>query len=131
MNLLRSVGAVLAGWITGVALSLLTDDLLRQAGIFPAWGQPVWSTWLNLLALSYRSAFTVIGCYVAGRLSPRNPMLHAMLLGIIGFILSLLGAMAAIQNHFGPAWYPLALALVTLPCAWLGGRLSRSSGASS
>jgi hypothetical protein len=25
--------------------------------------------------------------------------------------------------EFGPKWYPLALVVVALPCAWLGGRL--------
>lgn len=25
---------------------------------------------------------------------------------------------------WGPAWYPIALVLVTLPCAWLGGKLA-------
>lgn len=129
MNLPRSVGAVLIGWITVVGLSLSTDYMLQQAGLFPAWGQPVWSFLPNLLALSYRCVFTVIGCYVAGRLSHSNPMLHAIVLGIISFIFSLLGAMTAIQNHFGPAWYPIALALATLPCAWLGGLLSKSRSA--
>jgi hypothetical protein len=26
----------------------------------------------------------------------------------------------------GPAWYPIALGLTTLPCAWLGGALYRA-----
>jgi hypothetical protein len=25
--------------------------------------------------------------------------------------------------HLGPAWYPIAIALTVLPCAWLGGVL--------
>jgi hypothetical protein len=25
----------------------------------------------------------------------------------------------------GPAWYPIALVLTTMPCAWLGGALHR------
>ncbi len=129
MNLPRSVGAVLIGWIAAVGLSLSTDHVLQQARLYPAWGQPVWGFWPNLLALSYRCVFTVTGCCIAGRLSGRNPMLHAMLLGIISFILSLLGARTAIQNHFGPAWYPIALALATLPCAWLGGLFSKPRSA--
>lgn len=120
---------MLAGWGCVVVLSLGTDHLLQQAHVLPAWGQPVWSPWLNLAALAYRSLFTVLGCYVAARLAGRQPMLHAMLLGVISFLLSLLGVVVAHQNHFGPGWYPVALAAATLPCAWLGGWLARSQQA--
>ena len=68
----------------------------------------------------------MLGCYVAARLAPRNPMRHAIILGIIGFILSTAGAIAAIGMRMGPAWYPILLALTALPCAWAGGILHRS-----
>ncbi len=35
-------------------------------------------------------------------------------------------ALTAVQNHSGPAWYPLALAATALPCAWLDGWLAPS-----
>lgn len=28
----------------------------------------------------------------------------------------------------GPAWYPIALVLTAVPCAWLGGALHRTEG---
>ena len=37
----RSIGAVLAGIVAGVILSLGTDMLLHVAGVFPALGQPM------------------------------------------------------------------------------------------
>jgi hypothetical protein len=43
--------------------------------------------------------------------------------GLIGFVVSLAGAVAAIPMNLGPTWYPIALALTALPCAWLGGML--------
>lgn len=125
-NVPRSVVAVLVGWIAVVSLSLATDHVLQRTHVLPGWGQPVYDSKLNLLALTYRCAFSVLGSYLAARLAPRRPMRHAMILGAIGFLLSLLGAMTAIQNHFGPAWYPLALAATALPCAWLGGLLVQS-----
>jgi hypothetical protein len=109
-----------------VGLSLFTDHLLQQSHVLPGWGQPVWNPWLNLLGLSYRCAFTVCGCYLTARLAGRNPMLHALLLGALGLFFSLLGTWTTIQNHFGPVWYPIALATATLPCAWLGGFLAES-----
>jgi hypothetical protein len=82
---------------------------------------------LNLLALSYRTVYAVLGSYIAARLAPRNPMRHALILGFIGLPLSVAGAIVAIKGNFGPAWYPIALALTTLPCAWLGGVLYRTT----
>ncbi len=125
-NLLQSVLAVLAGWVAVVALSLGTDHLLQVLKVYPGWGQPSFDPWLNLLALSYRCLYAVLGSFIAARLAPRHPMQHALILGSIGFLLSLVGAAVAIQNRFGPAWYPLALAASALPCAWLGGILGRS-----
>ena len=31
---------------------------------------------------------------------------------------------------YGPAWYPLSLIILSLPYAWLGGRLYEASGRS-
>ncbi len=67
----------------------------------------------------------VLGSYIAARLAPRNPMRHALILGAIGFVLSLAGAIATIPMDLGPAWYPIALVVTALPCTWLGGALQR------
>jgi hypothetical protein len=52
-----------------------------------------------------------------------------MILGVIGLVLSTIGAFGAIAMKMGPAWYPILLALTALPCAWLGGRLMTQWGA--
>jgi len=46
-----------------------------------------------------------------------------MILGVLGLLLSTLGAVAAIKANLGPAWYPILLALSSVPCAWLGAKL--------
>ena len=51
-----------------------------------------------------------------------DQLFHA--LGVIGTILSILGAIA--MWDFGPNWYPVLLAASALPSAWLGGLLYRS-----
>src|SRR6266704_1388268 len=45
--------------------------------------------------------------------------------GVVGLVLSTLGAVATCDRgpEFGPHWYPLALVVTALPCAWAGGRL--------
>lgn len=103
-NLPRSTGVVLLGFIAVVVLSLGPGQVLHSR--------------LNLLALSYRILYAIIGSYLAARLAPPNPMGHAMILGFIGVPLSLL-------VDVGPAWCPIALVLTTLPCAWLGAALYR------
>jgi hypothetical protein len=124
---MRSTAAVVVGFIVVVALSLGTDQMLHSLGVYPPWGQPMYPTGVNLLALSYRIVYAVVGSYIAARLAPRNPMRHAMILGVIGVVLSSLGAITAItMADVGPAWYPIALVLTTMPCAWLGGALYRA-----
>ena len=124
LHILRSIGAIAAGAIVNVALSLITDLLLEKMGVLPEVGHPAGSGPL-LLATVYRTVYGVLGAYIAARLAPSRPMLHALVLGFIGFALSTLGAVLT-WNHtdqFGPHWYPVALVALALPTAWLGGKL--------
>ena len=121
----RSVAAIFMGFVTVFVLSLGTDQVLHVLKVYPPWMQPMYDPWLNLLALSYRCVYSVIGCYIAARFAPRAPMHHAIILGAIGFALCVLGAVSTIPMKLGPAWYPIALAITSLPCAWLGGMLYR------
>ena len=125
-RLLRSAAALLLGFFAVVVLSLGTDQVLHVLDVYPPWGQPMYGTGLNLLALAYRSVYAVVGSYIAARFAPRNPMRHALALGVVGLVLSVAGAIAAITlADLGPNWYPVALVLTALPCAWLGGALYR------
>jgi len=124
-NLWRSTGAVLLGFFAVVVLSLGTDEVLHLLKVYPPWAQPMYEPGLNLLALSYRIVYAVIGSYIAARFAPRNPMRHALILGIVGFIVSVPGAIYGMTHDIGPAWYPIALVVTALPCAWLGGVLYR------
>lgn len=123
-RILRSLGALLAGFVVVVVLSLGTDVALHASGVFPPWGQPM-SNGLFLLATAYRTVFAIAGSYLTARLAPSRPMAHALLGGAIGLVLSTAGAVATWDRgpEFGPHWYPLALVATALPCAWLGGRL--------
>ena len=124
VRLVRSIGAVIAGVIVSVALSLLTDLLLEKAGVLPPPGHPAGSGPL-LLATIYRTVYGVFGSYVAALFAPFRPMLHAMVLGFLGFAVSILGAVMTWNRtaEFGPHWYPVALVVLALPTAWLGGKL--------
>ena len=123
MNIFRSIGAILAGFITVFLLSVATDLMLEKIGIFPPPTQPgAYTWWMLLFALIYRSIYSVAGFYLAGMLAPSRPMRHAIILGIIGTVFATLGA--AVNWGNSAEWYPILLVLVTLPCAWLGGKLA-------
>jgi hypothetical protein len=119
----QSVAAVFLGFITVVVLSLGTDQLLHVLRVYPPWGQPMPQPSLNLLALSYRIGYTILGAYLTARFVPHSPMRHVWIYGSIGLVIGAAGAVATIPMNLGPAWYPIAIALTALPCAWLGGVL--------
>ncbi len=123
----RSAMAIIIGFVAVVILSLGTDQLFHVLNVYPPWGQPMNDAGDNLLALGYRCVYTVIGCYIAARLAPRDPMRHALTLGVIGVVAATAGAIAAITAaDLGPNWYPISLVVTALPCAWLGGVLHRT-----
>ena len=119
----RSVAAIFLGFVTVVVLSLGTDQLLHVLHVYPPWKQPMYDTSLNLLALSYRIVYTILGAYITARMAPHSPMRHVWILGTIGFVFGVIGVIASIPMHLGPSWYPIAIAITALPCAWLGGVL--------
>ena len=119
-SILRSVGAIVAGFAAVVVLSIATDAVLHAVGVFPPVGQPM-TAGLYALALAYRTLFTVAGGYITARLAPRRPLAHAVVLGVIGIVAGTAGAVA--MWELGDLWYPIALVLLALPSTWLGGWL--------
>ncbi len=120
----RSVFALVVGFLLVLVLTLITDFALHAVGLFPPLGQASPSGPL-LLATMYRTLYGILGSYVTARLAPHHPMLHALLGGIIGLVLSTAGAIATWSHPetVGVHWYPVALVLLALPTAWLGGKL--------
>jgi hypothetical protein len=115
---------VIAGIVTAVVLTLVTDLVLQRMGFFASAGQPARDGPLAVATL-YRIVYGVLGSYVSARLASDRPMWHAMIPGILGFVVSIVGAAATWHRgaEFGPHWYPVALIVTALPCAWLGGWL--------
>lgn len=121
----RSIGAVVAGLLAIVVTHTGTDAILHATGLFPPTGYGM-SDALFALALTYRVLFSVLGCGLTARLAPARPLKHALVLGGIGTVGSLAGLLATIAQgpELGPVWYPAALALTSVPCAWLGAKVS-------
>ena len=120
-NVFRSIGAVLAGFITVVILSVGTDSLMEALGVFPPPDKGLFITWMLIVALIYRCIYTVAGGYVTARLAPDRPMRHVIILGIIGIVAGSIGVV--VGWNLSAHWYPIALVITALPCTWLGGKL--------
>jgi hypothetical protein len=120
----RSIGALLAGFVAVVVLSIGTDAALHGAGIFPKSEQPM-SDALFLLATAYRTVYGILGSYITARLAPYKPMQHALVGGGLGLVVGTIGAVATWNKvpSLGPHWYPLALIATALPGAWIGGKI--------
>ncbi|TGK01830.1 hypothetical protein EHQ53_15270 [Leptospira langatensis] len=117
---LKSVGALLAGFFFIIVLSIGTDMILHFTNVYPPFGI-IMSDPLFILAASYRLAYGILGSYIAARLAPSRPMFHAMILGSVGLVISIAGAI--MMGDKGPAWYSILIILIALPSAWAGGIL--------
>jgi hypothetical protein len=123
MNVAKGIGALLAGIIFIVVTHTGTDLVLERLGIFPPPQQGFHITWMVVTATIYRSIYTVGGGYITAALAPEPRMRYVWILGLVGLAVSTLAAIATIPMNLGPAWYPIALAVLALPSVLLGGKL--------
>ena len=122
-SIVRSILAVVAGIVVVVVLSEATDWLIVKLGFSFNVPDP---TKMFALATFYRCVYAVAGGYVTARLAPSAPVMHAVILGLIGTIPAVAGVI--VMWSYGNHWYPIALAVTALPCSWLGGKLAAPKG---
>jgi hypothetical protein len=81
----RSILAVVAGFIVTGALIVGTTAGVTAAfpGAFDARGVPT-SMGMLLFMHLYVAVYATFGCWLAARLAPSRPMLHAMIVGALG-----------------------------------------------
>lgn len=120
----RSVAATVTGFATVVVLSTAVDAVLHALKVYPPAEQGLHDPLLILLALAYRSVFTLAGGWITARLAPAAPLRHAFILGVLGLAAGTAGVVATWDLDLGPRWYAIALAASGLPLCWLGGLLA-------
>jgi hypothetical protein len=121
--ILKSIASVAVGFALIVVLAFATDTALQAAGVLPITGSQRFSSAHALLALSYHLVYAFLGCYITAWLAPSRPLAHAMVLGAIGVLMSALGLIAIVLNDLAPAWYGVALLVLSLPLAWGAGKI--------
>lgn len=119
---LKSIGAIAAGMALGIVLSIATDKILESTGIMKTEPFDANPKWLIVIVVIYRTLYNMAGTFVAARLAPAHPMKHALILGTIGLVFGIIGAI--VMWHVPPHWYPISLVILTMPAAWLGGKLA-------
>jgi hypothetical protein len=120
----KSIGTILVGFGGGALLSILTDFVLEATGVITGPDEGLFVTWMIVLVLSYRCVYTIASGFIVARLAPGRPMLHAMILGAVGVVLTILGSSANADR--APLWFGFTLAALTLPSLWLGVRIAES-----
>ncbi|HEV8592644.1 MAG TPA: hypothetical protein VGQ55_11115 [Pyrinomonadaceae bacterium] len=58
-------------------------------------------------------------------LAPSRPMMHVVILCLIGLVMSLIAVFVTMPMNLGPTWYPVVLAILAFPSVWLGGKLAK------
>lgn len=122
--IIGSAAAIIAGIGVNIVLSLALDSAFQALGVLPPPGQAV-SDLLHLLPFSYRAGIAILGFYVAARLAPSRPLLHALALASIAFLLTVANTIASWRVHGAaePQWFQLAILALLFPMAWLGSRI--------
>ena len=118
----KSIRAVVAGVLVIIVVTTLVDMALHAIHVYPPMGQPM-NDALALLATAYRIIISVAGAWLTARLAPGKPMRHAMILGVVGTVLGLVGIVVTWNLGLGPRWYPIALAVLAIPQCWVGGKI--------
>lgn len=118
----RSIWAIVAGFLAVVILSIGTDILLHKLGIYPELGKKM-SDNLFVWATVYRTVYAIFGSYITARLAPNRPLRHALIGAVIGMAIGTIGAVATWNKDLGPHWYPIALVVEGIPCAWVGAKI--------
>ena len=124
MKILKSIGAVVAGFVAVFVLAIATDAVLVTAHVFPAMDHPeLYGDGLYALITVYTAVYSAVGGYLTAWLAPSKPITHALVLGVLGMLASLAGAVANWDKAAGHTWYPIALIVIAIPTCWAGGKL--------
>jgi hypothetical protein len=116
--MLRSIGAVAAGYIIFGASAALLFQLSGQA---PHEAAPAA---FKIASIIWGAVFALVAGWLTARIAMRRPATHAAILaGVIA-----IGALVSlVASPPGAKWSQISALAVMAPCAWLGGLRARSN----
>jgi hypothetical protein len=117
----RIILSIIAGFFVTALLSTAVDHVFHVTGIYPPYGVPFFDTGLLLLAFSYRAVFAVLGSYVTALLAKDQAMKAVLILGSIGSVIWLAGAI--VMWEYASPWYNILGILTGVPLSLMGGKL--------
>ena len=113
--MLRSVGAVFAGYVVFAFSALLVFQL---SGRDPHASAPLA---FQIGAIVWGAVFAMVGGWLAAHISVRRPALHG---AIVAVVIAVFALVSMVADSRGARWSQLAAIVVMAPCAWLGGALA-------
>ncbi|SRR5712692_5315526 len=119
----RSIAGVIAGFAVIAALTMLATFVAVKTLLPTAHGVSMPQPTATYLAvnLTYSALFAVLGGYVAATIAARAPLLHAVVLGGILLVMSIV---SYVQNAAQqPRWYAVSLTALGPVCVIAGGYL--------
>jgi hypothetical protein len=119
-NVLKSIGVLLLAFVVNGLLSVVTDFLLESTGVLPDPSKGLFETWAIILVLFYRAVYTVFTGFIIAKLAPSKPVLHALILGLIGTVVTILAVSSPTFAGKAPLWFGYTLAAITIPAMILG-----------
>ena len=125
-NIFKSIGVILLGFIVNALLSIITDFLLESIGVLPNPDRGLFQTWAIILVLFYRGIYMIVAGFIVARLAPAKPLLHAIVLGMIGITITIIAVSSSSFADKAPLWFGYLLAGITIPCLWLGVKIQLS-----
>jgi hypothetical protein len=117
----RLILSILAGFVITAILSLAVDHVFHMTNVYPPYGEAMLDTGLLLLAFSYRAVFNVFGAYVTASIARDKAMTAVWIMGIVGSLLWLAGALA--NWELAAPWYNILGVVTGIPFSLAGGKL--------
>ena len=115
----RSIVAVVAGFLLAVVLAFGTEfalmTLFHREPVNDSDREPT----LLVILLFTTNASAAVGGYFAGWVAIRRPLAHALVLGLLGLLVSIPLNVTYWSNE--PAWYHVGNLLLVLPATAIGG----------
>jgi hypothetical protein len=110
---MRSIGAIVAGYLVfGISSAILFAASGQDPHVMPGPG-------FLLSSIAYGCGFSALAGYLAARLAPARPLLHA---AAVAAIIGLIAAVSmVVEWNAGSIWSELIVMVFLAPSALLGG----------